>query len=613
MNDKITMLAHQGHEPKDYQESISDDGFVSYGADNLFPQHLLSLFHESPTHSALIQSIAQMIYGDGFDATDLDGRILVDKWNLNDELRKCSIDFKIQGGYALEILWSQDRTTISNVSHLPFECLRACEVDENDVVTHYKYSVDWADDGCEVMEIPAFNPESAGTAPRQVMYVSPFSAGSFYYPKPDYIGALNYVELEREIGEYHINNIQNGLSPSFSIHFKNGVPSPEERNQIRRDIESQMTGSKGAGKVWITYSDLPEQKPDFEPIPLSDADKQYQFLSEECTAKIMVGHRVTNPQLFGVLVAGKLGGGSELDTSSDIFERNVISGYRNVIIESVNTLFQTMGLKSRLVSVGVAEEANVSQSYTGIQISSAVDVIAKVGTGELNTKQAIQILVSMLGFNREQAEQMFSVSTNLSSDESLLELADELIAVGEDLDDEWELIDAREVNYDLENVLDAMWTFARVPSSNPSGKSEQDSDIIKVRYVYAPNQTTNDSRKFCSLMVNAGKVYRKEDILAASARAVNPGFGFQGASTYDIWQFKGGPRCHHFWERRTYLRKDNKRISVNEAKAIINKLPVKDRENRRLPVNNPNVAKLPNDMPHKGFHPDNPNKPSDAL
>ena len=32
----------------------------------------------------------------------------------------------------------------------------------------------------------------------------------------------------------------------------------------------------------------------------------------------------------------------------------------------------------------------------------------------------------------------------------------------------------------------------------------------------------------------------------------NAGFGIDGAATYSIWLYKGGPQCHHFWSRRIY-------------------------------------------------------------
>ena len=545
---RIEKLSLKTHEAADYRESVSPEGYIDYGADNLFPQHLLELYHESPTHTALCNSIAHMIYGDGFIPEDLNSKIAFDTWDLQDELRKCCLDFKIQGGFALEVIWSKGGDTIANVSHLPFENLRACEADEADMVTHYMYSTDWSDPQCDRIHIPVFNSDLSSVDPRQVLYIAPFSPGSFYYPKPDYIGALNYIELEKEIGEYHINNIQNGLSPSFSIHFKNGIPPIEERNEIRREIEAQMTGARGAGKVWITYSDLPEQKPDFEPIALSDADKQYQFLSEECTNKIMVGHRVTNPMMFGVLTAGKLGGGTEMEVSNEIFDENVIQPMRRVVKESVQVLLRSVNLDSRL-------------AMSKINLDGCLHYLEGVG-----------------------------------------EVIDE---------DEWELVDAREVEYQLEQYLDAQWAFASVqrdvsvPSSDPEASSEQDSDIIKVRYAYAPEDvdmgTKGKSRDFCRQMVAAGKVYRKEDIIEAGSQIVNPGFGPNGRATYSIWEYKGGPWCFHFWERRTYLRKNNEKISVNEAKAIITALPPKERDGRRLPENPRNVARRPRDMDNNGY------------
>ena len=101
------------------------------------------------------------------------------------------------------------------------------------------------------------------------------------------------------------------------------------------------------------------------------------------------------------------------------------------------------------------------------------------------------------------------------------------------------------------------------------GVSEQDTDLIRVRYAYMPKKTGingNPSRDFCRLMVAAGnKVWTKEAIELASNQATNPGWGAGGSDFYNIWFFKGGGSCQHFWERRTYLRKDNKRISVNQA------------------------------------------------
>ena len=535
----MDILKLSQYQERSYAESANSKGFVNYGDDNLFPQYLIDLFHSSSTHNALTTTIATMVFGEGFDATTLDGRLAFDQWNLNDELRKACVDFQIQGGFALEVNWSLDRTTIANVSHLPFENIRSGFVNEDEKVDYYYYSKDWSSKKEEVDEICTFDPERKLDHPTQILYVKPFSPGSFYYPKPCYTGSIDYIELDKEIGKYHINNIKNGMSPSFSIHFKNGIPPQEERNRIRMDIERQMSGASNAGKFIVTYSDDPERKPDFEPFQLSDAHNQYQFLSEEVTAKIMVGHRVTNPQMFGVAVPGKLGGGGELAESAELFEQNVVRPNRRIVEETVQTLLRAAGLDSAVLELSSQEdEVNLDASW------------------------------------------------------------EHLDALGEDISDEWELIDESPVDYETEAVKDALWAFASVPSSNPNGKSEQDTEIIKVRYVYSPKSVQDDSRDFCKKMVAASKVYRKEDIEAASLRAVNPGLGRSGSDTYDLFLWKGGARCHHFWSRQTYLKKTNKKISVNQAKKLIREAGV---DAKRLPTNSPKVAQRPIDMPNEGF------------
>jgi len=606
----MELIKLKEYQERSYAEAPSKEGYVNYGDDNLFPQYLIDLYKSSATHNALCTSIAYMIFGDGVQADTLDARLKIQEWGLDDEVRKACLDLKIQGGFALEVVYSLDRTTISKVRHCPFENIRSAEVDEDENVEFYYYSKDWSDKRCETEVVRAFDPEEAVEHPVQILYVKPFSPGSYYYPKPDYIGSVDYIELDKEIGKYHIANILNGMAPSFHLAWSNGTPSAEERRKIRNEVERQLSGARNAGKFIMTFSDQPDRKPSFEAFPLSDADKQYQFLSEEVVAKIMVGHRVTSPMMFGVMAPGKLGGGLELKTAEEIFKSEVINPYQLIVTRSLQSVFNAAGTPATVtLYTPEAEEANVEVSYTGIQISSAVDIISKVATNELTGPQAVQLLVAMLGFDRTTAEGLFAGPQptppveELSSEVVDLTLAcDYLIQMGEEVDeDEWELIDARKVDYDTEAQQDAMWTFASVPSYGSPDVSDQDNDLIKVRYAYMPKVTgsqgtaTYESRDFCKKMVGAGnRVWKKEDIEAASN--ANPGWGPNGASTYDLFLYKGGGSCQHFWERRTFLKKDNKRISVNQARAIIREAGLAP-----LEQNDPKVAKRPRDMANRGF------------
>ena len=109
--------------------------------------------------------------------------------------------------------------------------------------------------------------------------------------------------------------------------------------------------------------------------------------------------------------------------------------------------------------------------------------------------------------------------------------------------------------------------------SNKEGKEDI---TYLVRYMYTAysggyKTEAGKSREFCIKMMDANKVYRKEDIIALEKVAVNAGFGQNGASKYSIWLYKGGARCSHRWTRKIYARKDGSKslgntISTTKAK-----------------------------------------------
>lgn len=556
----MELLKLKEYQERSYEEAPSNQGWINYGDDNLFPQYLIDLYKSSATHNALCTSIAYMIFGDGVKTNNADAQLKIAEWGLDDEVRKACLDLKIQGGFAIEVVYSIDRTTIAKVRHCPFENIRSGGVDKDERCQFMYYSKDWTNNQIKPEKVKTFDPSASVEYPVQILYVKPFSPGSYYYPKPDYIGSIDYIELDKEIGKYHINNIKNGLAPSFTIHFKNGVPAQEERRKIRNDIEAQLAGATNAGKFIVTYSDSPDRKPDFEPFPLSDADKQYQFLSTEVSDKIMIGHRVVSSAMFGVKTAGQLGNTQELEIASQLFDEQVIRPYQKIVKDSVASILTAAG-----VPAAVSLEAPEPEEPTVAEELSAVEVD--------KTKLDLSGCLSYL------------------------------LQCGEDIDTEqYELIDEVEVDDELESARDALWAFAQPVPGDSKRPSEMDNDIVRIRYKY-DGKISDNSRDFCKQMIRARKVWRKEDILAAGGLAVNPGFGPNGTDTYSIWEFKGGPWCSHRWIRQTYLKRENNRkVSVAEARRIISRLP--DAEARANRIQSEPKGKQdikPRNMPNNGY------------
>jgi hypothetical protein len=98
-----------------------------------------------------------------------------------------------------------------------------------------------------------------------------------------------------------------------------------------------------------------------------------------------------------------------------------------------------------------------------------------------------------------------------------------------------------------------------------------------------------------------GVVYRLEDIDKASRDGVNQSFGHKGQA-YDLFKFKGGVNCGHFWSENLYRLKDktkkgSEKISqYDETDSIPNTY-------KPTPNGNAESKIAPIDMPNNGHHP----------
>lgn len=561
---------------------VRNKEWVSYGDDNNYFQYLIDRYNGSATNNAIINGISEMIFGKGLDATDSNRKPdeyaqMVSLFH-KDCVRKLAYDLKLMGQCAMQIIYSKDRTRIAQVEHFPIETLRAEKANEDGDIEGYYYFSDWTKikPNDKPKRIPAFNTSSESI---EILYIKPYRAGFYYYSPVDYQGGLQYAELEEEISNYHLNNILNGLAPSMLINFNNGTPNEEERQLIERRIYQKFSGSSNAGKFILAFNDDPAQQATIEPIQLSDAHNQYQFLSDESMRKIMVAHRVVSPMLLGVKDQSGLGNNAdELRTASILMDNTVIRPFQTLLIDAFDKVL----------------------AYNNIALNLYFKTLQPLEFTDLEG--------TMVDEETREEETGVKMCTHLSTDKEFgdNEMFERLKELGEEEDlDEWEIVDERPVDYDQEDALDKMIGLVSAGSPNAEESSTQDRALFKVRYQYRPIRNSDNSRDFCKLMESSNLIYRKEDIQLMSNEPVNAGFGPRGADTYDIWLYKGGPVCHHFWMRKTYMRKRNPKGQFLPNEGLENDREISVNKAREAgfepPLNDPKVATRPVDMPNKGF------------
>jgi len=558
------------------------DNFVAYGEDNNYFQFLIDRYNGSATNNAIINGMSEMIFGRGLDATDSNRKPEAYAQMItlfhDDCVRRLSSDLKLMGQCAMQVIYSKDRKTIARVEHIPVETLRAEKCNEKGEIEAYYMHPDWANykKNDTLKRIEAFG---YGNEPIQIYYVKPYKAGYKYYSPVDYQGGIQYAELEEEISNYHINNIMNGLAPSMLINFNNGTPDPEQRQLIENRIYQKFSGSSNSGKFILSFNDDANTAASIEPIQLSDAHNQYQFLSDESMRKIMVAHRVVSPMLLGVKDSSGLGNNAdELKTASLLMDNTVIRPFQTLLINAFDDIL----------------------AYNDISLNLYFKTLQPLEFKELDNVVDGETREEETGVKLAKENEDFN-------DEEMLNALD-----GEEISDEWELVEKREYSEDNESVED--WAGSLVKEkkstlnkladfikSKPNDKSKLDKSFYKVRYEYSEKYSSDNSRNFCTTMMgrtSKGVVYRKEDIDQASFSGVNKSFGHKG-NNYSLFKYKGGVNCGHYWSENLYRLKSKTEKYISKGKevdSIPKSYTPKGEEYRTSEI-------APKDMPNNGHHP----------
>jgi len=599
--------------------------FVKYGADNDYYGYLLDLFNGSPTNSAAINGTAQLIAGRGLDATDSSKKpndyAVMRKLFKDETLSRLAIDLKLFGGCSMQVIYNEDRSKIVQVEHYPVETLRAERANEDGDITGYYYAADWTDvrTSDDIKRIPAFG---FSNEDMEMLFIKPYKSGYYYYSPVDYQGGTQYIEMEAEISNFHLNSLKNGMNPSLLLNMNSGVPDEDTQREIENKIYQKYVGTSNSGRFILAFNNSAEEAASVETIQLSDAHQQYQFLSTESSQKIIISHRITSPLLLGINKESGLGSNAdELKNASILYDNSIVRPFQDLILRGFDEIlaYNDISLNLYIKTLQPLEFIDLENANTieEIEEQTGQKQDFKTQLKVIDGKQAYESIqqaedkaneLGCMGYHEmidEDGRKWFMPCQNHTDlDKKAPELTEEikgallkrLAEVGEDEDlENWELIDARPSN-EYDKQLHNTFNFASAVRSTPNKSSDQDTTIIKVRYVYAGSQAPE--REFCRDMVSASRVYRVEDLDSdnpnynGNAQNVNEGLGIRGADNYNIFLYKGGVNCQHFFERRTYLRKNNKRITVNEARRLIIAIDPNMRDEARIVANPREVAQI---------------------
>jgi hypothetical protein len=396
-NDKVPMFVEQ-----------KSKVWVKYGEENNYPQYLVLLFNRSAKHNAIVTSKQLYISGKGwqFDQTEMQGEEVIalqgfiDNPNqyetLNDLAKKTILDNELFGGCYIKVVGTKGKKG-QELYHIDY-----CTVRSNEDNTEFYISDEWIDEsGYEntvplFTTLPAYDPNVKQA--ESIYYYKSYRPNLNTYTLPDYIGAVPAIITDAEVANYHRAEIQNSFKGSKMITFVNGIPSDDEMKATERKLKSKFTSTDSAGSIVVDFADDKDRVAIINDLSAGDFADKYTALNDTIQQEIFVGHKVTSPMIFGVRVAGQLGGRAEMIDAFNLFTNTYVAP-RQEVQEQIFNIFAPVKGKLKIKQLEPIMPSFTEQTLT--QILTKDELREIIGRKPLEPTQVVQAPATNFKFSKQ--------------------------------------------------------------------------------------------------------------------------------------------------------------------------------------------------------------------
>lgn len=293
--------------PQPIEQVDKKKGMVTYGEDNRFPQYLYSLYNECSMLQSLCNGTADYVCGSSIEPQL--------KQEYEELIRKTVLDYIIFGAFCVQIRRNEFGGIVA-YDYIDVQRVRLSE-DEKEAY----YSKNWDKYARDVRVYETYNGKP--TQSNSLFYFkNPLSKG--LYGLPIWSSALTEVQTLKEISQFHLASIQNGLHAPMVISFNNGIPTDEVKHEIEDKINTKFSGSKNAGKFLVNFNESKDNGLEIQSVPDENYDSKYLSLKENSTNALLISFRAS-AQLFGVSTQATGFSSIEYQNSFALFNATVIA------------------------------------------------------------------------------------------------------------------------------------------------------------------------------------------------------------------------------------------------------------------------------------------------
>jgi len=352
-------------------------------SDNVYVNDLAKRARRSSTHSSIINQKITFVKGKEFTFHDMDGKAIsyddlpndFKEWiqevnpegdSLYDVFCDWVQSYVITGNFYPHVkksgdfvaLYSEDATTVRKSKDKKTAYLSNFwrDIRLNTTPTH-EYPV---------YEIPFYD----GTKRANYLVHGMRKYPEFnYYGLPDYVGALDWIDIEYRMSKYNIDKFDNGFFPSVLMQLFGEVPDGMNAQTYVEKFKEKFTGESNNDKMIVELLDSPEQAAIIKEFE-RERDGEFLELSQLAIKSIITAHRIT-PSLSGLETAGKLGSSQQMREEYDKFMNSVIiPDFQEPLLKILNNIITretNYGIKVGILNVspvGNSEKVDINGVIT---------------------------------------------------------------------------------------------------------------------------------------------------------------------------------------------------------------------------------------------------------
>ena len=332
------------------EKEVRGYDFISWGANNDYPDYLLSLYKNVPVLQSLINGCVDYTCGDGIT-------ISVSPFNtkINDQdetvetlVKQLANDYWTYGAFAINVV----RNKLGGIAGLYYIDVRNIRSDKKN--QRYWYATDWSKSYGRVKAVEYPKYDINGKEPSSILYVK--NNYNTVYGLPVYGASVIAAECMKSTDEFQLNAINNGFMASYIISLNNGQPTPEIQEEIEEQINEKFSGYQNAGRIMIAFNKSKDNEVTVQKLEQPDFGDKFKELQKWTRQQLFTSFRAA-PQLFGIPTEQNGFSSEDYQEAYKLFNRTMIRPVQRIICDAFKAIFGSEVVTIKPFSIDWSEDA----------------------------------------------------------------------------------------------------------------------------------------------------------------------------------------------------------------------------------------------------------------